>query len=144
LRDLVAVRPLYALELRPRGAKERGEATEEPPGGRRGPGGGLGAPAPRGDAAGRGSRVEVVLVVQVLELVVVDLARRGRVGLERVLDELLVLDRVRAVVGGHAVDRRGLAPARPRDERGVELVRLAGGVLELPGDVRPMRLGPGR
>src|SRR3954471_14842509 len=68
LRDLAAVRPLYALELRPRGAKEGGEASEQPPGRRGGPGRarglGAGAPAPRGDAAATGSDLGVVLVVQ--------------------------------------------------------------------------------
>src|SRR3954471_16293926 len=36
LRDLTAVRPLYALQLRPRGAQERGEAGEQPAARRRG------------------------------------------------------------------------------------------------------------
>src|SRR3954463_1648866 len=30
LRDLAAIRPLYALQLRPRRAQERGEAREQP------------------------------------------------------------------------------------------------------------------
>src|SRR3954471_5364485 len=149
LRDLAAIRPLYALELRPRGAKEGGKARGHGSGRRGGPGRGLGAgaPAPPDDAAARGGDLGVVLLVEVLEIVGVDLAGRGRVGLERVLDELLVLDLVRALVGRHLViGRRHVAPARAgaSDERGVELVRLAGGVLELAGDVRPMRLGPGR
>src|SRR3954468_24055943 len=165
LEDLSAVRPLYALQLGPRCLEESDEAAGAArgrrPGARSGRGGaGAGLRGARGRAGGAGPAVVVVVqrlvVVEpvVDELVLVDRAvvaevllrlagaepaARGLVagvvlGVELRAHRHVVVVRVR--VDGHA--------ARAGDERGVELVLVARGVLELAGNVRPVRLRRGR
>src|SRR3954447_6435634 len=120
----MAVRPLDALQLGPRRAQEGGEAVAAARAL------GLGAGAPLGHAAGAAGLLDVVL--DLVEPLVGELlgVRAG---------DVVAVAREPGVVG------LGLAVGAG-DERGLELVDLARGVLERPGDVllvKASRLGPG-
>src|SRR5271166_2974654 len=159
LRDLAAVGPLYALELRPARAEEADRAiaaAQRRAGGLLGRDDGAAAAAPRAggcvellhfvlaeievqelnaaSGAGSGGAPRAGGCVELLHFVLAEIALTLGLGLDFLLGERVAVGRV----GG---DGHALGAAH---ERGVELVDLARGVVERAGHVGAQRLAGGR